>query len=147
MHRTPKLQDAARHLQQAFVKHNGSLSYAQALDVLGQLEGFEGFRQMKAFVAKHSQVDKQQETLTPAASPAPAAEMSEATYLALSTELEGLEMAHAKGQDLPDTYTRMAEIDKLLDASPWTRDMDTGEIVTKAAQRIAQGLWSNDVPY
>jgi hypothetical protein len=50
MHRKLKLEAAARHLQQAFEASNGTLSYTQALDLLSELEGFEGYRQVRAFL-------------------------------------------------------------------------------------------------
>jgi hypothetical protein len=31
------------------------VSYAQVLDILSQLEGFEGYRQLRDFVSRHSQ--------------------------------------------------------------------------------------------
>lgn len=50
MHRKPKLLDAARHLQQVVEASGGNLSYTQTLDVLMQLEGFEGYRQVRAML-------------------------------------------------------------------------------------------------
>jgi hypothetical protein len=55
MHRKPQLQEAARKLQEIFNGRAGDISYVQALEILGQLEGFEGYQQLRTFIAKHSQ--------------------------------------------------------------------------------------------
>lgn len=56
-------------------------------------------------------------------------EMTREQYIALSDEVERLEMAHAMGEEYDGMYLRMKQIDALLSASPWVRDMDTGEVV------------------
>jgi hypothetical protein len=55
MHRKPQLQEAARKLQEIINNRTSDVSYAQALDILSQLEGFEGYRQLREFVSRHSQ--------------------------------------------------------------------------------------------
>jgi hypothetical protein len=55
MHRKPQLQEAARKLQEIINNRTSDVSYAQALDILSQLEGFEGYRQLRDFVSRHSQ--------------------------------------------------------------------------------------------
>jgi hypothetical protein len=55
MHRKPQLQEAARKLQEIINNRTSDVSYAQALDILSQLEGFEGYRQLRDFISKHSQ--------------------------------------------------------------------------------------------
>ena len=278
MHRKPQLQEAARTLQEIFNSRTGDITYVQALEILGKLEGFEGYQQLRDFVARHSQLPAKEamlqaapEPLKPVAAsngprqtlamalcghggfdeaykrvqtghpnirfvslsngelreiafvkdgsvlmtladndagfphktaldpeevvarvkggsnwgdsawsmgfpltvadmqaaqyqltrssrgwmvggksiafwnathmPAPAPvtttapkpeNMSRETYIALSDELERHERAHAMGQDTEYTYHRMSQIDALLDASPWCRDMDTGGVVLKS---------------
>lgn len=50
MHRKLKLEAAARHVQKTFEASNGNLSYTQALNLLSELEGFEGYRQVRALL-------------------------------------------------------------------------------------------------
>lgn len=44
-------------------------------------------------------------------------DLSKEAFLALQEEAEGLEMAHAKGQDQPEHTARRQLIDKLMDAA------------------------------
>jgi hypothetical protein len=70
MHRKPQLQDAARKLQELVNSRTGDISYTQALEILGQLEGFEGYAQLRQFVALHSQHSRDTE-VTPVAQAQP----------------------------------------------------------------------------
>lgn len=280
MHRKPQLQEAARKLQEIFNNRTGEISYVQALEILGELEGFEGYQQLRAFVAQHSQphgaaqptaapvtapvtpvltgalsgppqtlamalcghggfhsgfkrvdtgrpdvrfvqfesgetfpiefvdgktnlwqladieagfpyetemdpkqiiahirVDTRVQVLTvldmqraehvyagrwkvagrtmtlwdcsPLCSPVKTpqclpnpSEMTREEYLALSQQLERLEMSHAMGEEYDGMYWRMKHIDALLSASPWVRDMDSGEVVL-ASESIYGSLRSN----
>lgn len=54
------------------------------------------------------------------------AEISKEEYLALQRELEGLRLAIAKGEETDRTDARIAEIEQLMDASPWTLCPDEG---------------------
>lgn len=70
MHRKPQLQDAARKLQELVNSRTDEITYAQALDILGQLEGFEGYAQLRQFVARHGQHSRDTE-VTPVAQAQP----------------------------------------------------------------------------
>jgi hypothetical protein len=52
MHRKLKLEAAARHVQKTFEATQGSISYAQALNLLSELEGFKGYRQVRALLGE-----------------------------------------------------------------------------------------------
>jgi hypothetical protein len=263
MHRKPQLQEAARKLQEIVNARTGDLSYAQALDILSQLEGFEGYRHLRDFVSRHSQSERlavqdpkpaltlapanivtvqtlamalcghlgfddagrriqapQEElfgvyiahnywetsldnhltvirqladrdagapvdvnmlpsdiaivvegsslsefhitvnelitakyvsegrwqvgsrvlrfntrkgTLVPALFaryiPRPGQNLSLAEHIQLEEKLERYDLAHAMGQETDEMYTHRDEINRLLDSSPWARDMDSGKIV------------------
>lgn len=58
-------------------------------------------------------------------------------YQELDAELERLEMAHAKGEDLPHHAARMLALDALMENSPFTRDHDEGIILKSEASRPA----------
>jgi hypothetical protein len=288
MHRKPLLQDAARKLQELFNNRTGEISYVQALEILSELEGFEGHQQLRAFLTEHTQSrgKSQQPAGGLTASPAPVAklptssstgesqslamtlcghggfhsgykridlgrpdvrfvqfqsgeirsiefgegrtalmhladveagfpsetgmnpketvalvgelprngglsfhitvedmrdaehvyggqwkvagrtltfldchqlhvpvktertfpkpsEMTHAQYLDLDAELERLERAHAMGEEYDGMYVRMKQIDALLGASPWVRDMDSGEVVL-ASESVYGTLRSTD---
>ena len=52
--------------------------------------------------------------------------MTKEQFLQLQRELEGLELAGAKGEDTGLTEKRVVEIDNLLENSPWTLCPDRG---------------------
>jgi hypothetical protein len=71
MHRKPQLQEAARKLQEIFNTRTGEIGYVQALEILSQLEGFEGYQQLRDFVARHSQLPGKAESQTAQPATAP----------------------------------------------------------------------------
>lgn len=56
-------------------------------------------------------------------------DLSKEAFMALQEEAESLEMAHAKGQDLPDHQRRLKVIDTIMDAGSWTLHPDYGCIL------------------
>lgn len=56
-------------------------------------------------------------------------DISKEAFLALQTEAEELEMAHAQGQDLPLQSARLAVIDKIMNRGQWTLHPDYGCIL------------------
>lgn len=83
--------------------------------------------------------------------PKPGEFLTQTEFENLCRELESLEMGAAKGQDQENTYTRMAEIEVLLQNSPWAIDMDTGktrfksELYTDA--QLSQKDNGHDLPF
>lgn len=67
-------------------------------------------------------------------------ELSADEYASLMRELDGLELAIAKGEDTPDGDARLKEIDQILDASPWVIDMDTCKVIRKPEHEDDSGL-------
>ena len=59
--------------------------------------------------------------------------MDKEMYQKLQEELEGLGQLNAQGCDTPEGDARLEEIYVLMDASPYTIDPDTGQIVYKEA--------------
>lgn len=53
-------------------------------------------------------------------------DLSKEDYLELQGEIEGLEMASAKGEDLPWHEKRQKVISEIMDAGPWTLHPDYG---------------------
>lgn len=56
-------------------------------------------------------------------------EISKDAFLALQEEAEGLEMAHAKGQDLPWHSERLEVIERIMSSGQWTLHPDYGCIL------------------
>lgn len=63
-----------------------------------------------------------------------AALMTKGQYLELQQEMAALDLSIAKGEETEATDRRLAEIDKLLDDSPWTYCPDRGCIVKAESQ-------------
>lgn len=63
--------------------------------------------------------------------------MTKDEFIALSKEMEGLEMSIAKGEDTEQGDARLKEIDTLLENAPWQHDMDTGEVVPAEVKEVA----------
>lgn len=63
-------------------------------------------------------------------------DLSKEGFLALQQEAEGLEMAHAQGQDLPEHVLRLQVIDKLMKNGPWTLHSDYGCVLKADVNRF-----------
>lgn len=60
-----------------------------------------------------------------------AGDLSADDFSAVQRRIESLEMAIAKGEELPTTDEALARMSKLLDQTRWTIDMDSGRVVDK----------------
>lgn len=77
--------------------------------------------------------------------PAFAEFMTSDRYLALQAELEGLELAIAKGQETEATDFRIREVELMMENSPWTIDPDSpANPVLKADQQTAEQATAAD---
>lgn len=53
-------------------------------------------------------------------------DISKEAFLVLQDEVEGLELAHAKGQDMPGSTERLEVIDRIMNGAQWTLHPDHG---------------------
>ncbi len=60
-----------------------------------------------------------------------AGDLSADDFSTVQRRIESLEMAIAKGEELPTTDEALARMSKLLDQTRWTIDMDSGRVVDK----------------
>lgn len=113
----PKHQDDARRQLEGGAIHpmTGAAMDSEATDVNNRL------RHDPSLIAKaniHAEHLKAEYGFT--------TEISKEAFLALQNEAESLELAHAKGQDLPEHGPRLQVIDTVMNASSWTLHPDYG---------------------
>lgn len=64
--------------------------------------------------------------------------LTQETFLAMQQELEGLELSIAKGEEHPNVDSRIAELERLMEQSPWTLIPGEGCVPRQQADQLMQ---------
>ncbi|MEI4942197.1 hypothetical protein U1710_10395 [Aeromonas caviae] len=64
--------------------------------------------------------------------------LTKETFLAMQQELEGLELSIAKGEEHPNVDSRIAELERLMEQSPWTLIPGEGCVPRQQADQLMQ---------